>query len=204
MRAFLEAPQQLSTALHSMASTHGFVESSMIALLTHGSIKAVQTLIKNPEKIVAALALFTESQLADSATIAQKLLRIMTWERPSIVNILIEAQEQLSHSITVLSQNNLTDPGMIILILERADDSVIRLMIHHPQKLVDIILSSVDTPDTQIWSTVLASADTKDIQTCTTVDLMIRIKVTSFDQQTHPHTHTPRLSHTCTHIFVFC
>jgi len=93
---------------------------------------------------------------------------------------------------------------MIILILERADDSVIRLMIHHPQKLADIILSSVDTPDTQIWSTVLASVDTKDIQTFTTVDLMIRIKVTPFDQVTHPHTHTPRLSHTCAHILVFC
>jgi len=184
-------------------AAHGFKESSMIALLSYGTILAVQTFLKSPEKIVSALTLFSDSKLADSATIAHRLLRIMTYERASIVTVLIEGQEQLSHSITVLSRNNITDPGVVLLILERADFSVIHLMIHHPQKLAEIILSSVGTPSHQIWSTVLVSVNTQDIQTWSTVDLMITIKVTSLDQQTHPPTHTPRLSHTCTHIFMF-
>ena len=68
------------------------------------------------------------------------------------------------------------------MILERADDSVIRLMIHHPQKLAEIILSSVGTKDIQTWSTVLSSVGTTDIQSWSTVDLMIRIQVTPLDQ----------------------
>jgi len=75
------------------------------------------------------------------------------------------------------------------MILERAGDSAIRVLIQDSQKLAEIILSSVDTQDLQTWSTV---------------DLMIEIQVTPLDQQTHLHTHTPRLSHTCKHIFMFC
>jgi len=41
IRAFLEAPQELATALQTMASAHGFQESSMIVLLTHGNTLAV-------------------------------------------------------------------------------------------------------------------------------------------------------------------
>jgi len=188
-RAFLEAPQELVTALQTMASAHGFQESSMIALLSHGGTLAVQALLTSPEKIAAALALFSENELADSAIIAQKLLRIMTGGRTWIVNILLESQEQLSNSIRVFSQNGITDPDVILMILERAGDSVIRVLIQDPQKLTEIILSSVGTQDIQTWSTV---------------DLMIETQVTPLDQQTHPHTHTPRLSHMCTHIFMFC
>jgi len=65
-RAFLEAPQELVTALQTMASAHGFQESSMIALLSHGGTLAVQALLTSPEKIAAALALFSENELADS------------------------------------------------------------------------------------------------------------------------------------------
>jgi len=112
----------------------------------------------------------------------------MTDGRGSIVNILLESQEKLSNSIRVFSQNAITDPGVILMILERASDSVIRVLIQDPQKLAEIILSSVGTQDIQTWSTV---------------DLMIEIQVTPLDQQTHPPPHTPILSHTCTHMFMF-
>jgi len=168
-----------------MDSVHGFQESSMIALLCHGNTLAVQALLTSPEKIAAALAIFSENELADSAIIAQKLLRILTDGRVSIVNILLESPEKLSNSIRVA----INDPGVILMIMEKAGDSVIRVLIQDPQKLVEIILSSVGTQDIQTWSIV---------------DLMIAIQVTPLDQQTHSHTHTPRLSHTCTHIFKFC
>ena len=142
-RVFLEAPQELVTALQTMASAHGFQESSMIALLCHGNKTAVQALLTSPEKIAAALVLFSEHELADSAIIAQKLLRIMTDGRASIVNILLESQEKLSNLIRVFSHNAITDPGAILMILERAGDSVIRVLIQDPQKLTEIILSSV-------------------------------------------------------------
>jgi len=154
----------------------------MIALLSKGNKTAVQALLTSPEKIAAALVLFSEHELTDSAIIAQKLLRILTDGRASIVKILLESQEQLSNSIRVFSLNTITDPGVILMILERADDSVIRLMMDHPQKLADIILSSVGTKDIQTWWTVLSSVGTKDIQTGSTVDLMIRIQVPPLDQ----------------------
>jgi len=145
IRAFLETPQELSTALQTMASAHGFQESSLIVLLSHGKALAVQALLTSPEKITTAVALFSENELADSAIIAQQLLRIMTDGRASIVDILLESQEKLSNSIRVFSQNAITDPGVILMILERAGDSVIRVLIQDPQKLAEIILSSVGT-----------------------------------------------------------
>ena len=164
-----------------MDSVHGFQESSMIALLCHGNTLAVQALLTSPEKIAAELAIFSENELAE---VVQKLLRILTDGRVSIVNILLESPEKLSNSIRVA----INDPGVILMIMEKAGDSVIRVLIQDPQKLVEIILSSVGTQDIQTWSIV---------------DLMIAIQVTPLDQQTHSHTHTPRLSHTCTNIFMF-
>jgi len=41
IRAFIEVPQELVTALQTMTSAHGFQESSMIALLSHGNTLAV-------------------------------------------------------------------------------------------------------------------------------------------------------------------
>ena len=41
IRAFIEAPQELATALKTMASAHSFQESSMIALLSRGGTVAV-------------------------------------------------------------------------------------------------------------------------------------------------------------------
>jgi len=189
IRDFLETPQDLATALQSLASACGFQESSMIGLLTRGSALAVQALLTSPEKITGAVAVFSENEQADSTIIAQKLLRIMTDGSPSIVDILLESQEKLSNSIRVFSRNAIIDPGVILMILERAGDSVVRVLIQDPQKLAEIILSSVGTQGIQTWSTV---------------DLMKEIQVTPLDQQTHPHTHTPRLSHTFIHIFMFC
>ena len=51
IRAFLEAPQELATALQAMASAQGFKESSMILLLTYANTLAVQALQTSPEKI---------------------------------------------------------------------------------------------------------------------------------------------------------
>jgi len=161
-----------------------------MALLIYGSAPAVQTFIHSPQTIVSTLTLFCDSQQINSATIADRLLRIMTRGRASVATLLMENQGQLSRSITVLSQNNITDPMVVFLILESGDTSVIHLMIHRPERLVEIIMSSVGTPH-PIWSTVLASADTKHMQNGSTVELFSNIKVTSLDHPIHHPTHTP-------------
>jgi len=154
IRAFLETPQDLATTLKQLVSAHGFQESSLIRFLTKGNAQAVQALLTSPEKIIAAVTVFSENEQADSTIIAQKLLRLMTDGGASIVDILLESQEKLSKSIRVFSQNAITDPGVILMILERADDSVVRVLIQDPQKLAEIILSSVGTHDMRTWSTV--------------------------------------------------
>ena len=120
----------------------------------------------------------------------------MTYGRVSVVTVLMESQRQLSHSISVMLQNNITDPMVVFLILETGDNSVIDLMIHYPQKLADIILSSVGTRD-QIWSTIFASAhqiwstasaDTQHTKSWATVELVVSIKVTSLGQPIHTPT----------------
>jgi len=160
----------------------------MILLLTYGGRSAVRALLETLEKITAAMTVFSENELADSSIISQKLFGLIVRGRALIVDILLESLEKLSNLIRVFSQNAITDPGVILMNMERAGDSVIHVLIQDPQKLVQIILSSVGTQDIQAWSSVR---------------LMIEIQVTTLDQQTHPRTHTHRPSHTHTHIFMF-
>ena len=229
IQAFLQAPQELATVLQTMASVHGFEESSMILLLTRGSTLAVQAVLETPEKIAAVIevlgkhnlvdpgmimvllthggrpavralletpekitvtkTVFSEIELADSSIISQKLFGLISRGRVLIVDILLESLGKLSNSIRVFSQNAITDPGVILMILEMAGDSVIHILIQEPQKLADIILSSTGMQNVQTWSSVF---------------LMNETQVPTWDQQTHSRTYTHRPSHTRTHIFMFC
>ena len=159
---------------------------------------AVQAFINSPQNIVSALALFRDSKSVNSVMIGERLLHVMTHERVAVVTVLMESQRQLLHSISVTLQNNITDPMVVFLILETGDNSVIDLIIHYPQKLADLILSSVDTPH-QIWSTIFASThqiwstvsvDTQHTKSWEAVGLIISIKVTSLGQPIHTPTHT--------------
>jgi len=60
IQAFLQAPQELATALQTMASVHGFEESSRIMFLTYTKTLAVQTLLKTPEKIASVIEVFVK------------------------------------------------------------------------------------------------------------------------------------------------
>jgi len=187
IQAFLQAPRELATAMQTMASAHGFEELSMIALLTYGNTLAVQALVETPDKITAAIAVFSEMDLADSSIISKKLFGLLVHGRTLIVQILLESMEKLSDSIRVFSQNSITDPGMILMIMERAGDPVIQILMQDPQKLAEIILSAVGT---------------QGIQACSSVFIMNEIQVTTLDPQTRPPTHTHRPLHTHTQIFT--
>ena len=167
--AFIEDPEKIVTAMATMVA-HGFQRSSMCALLTYGCQLAVHTFTNNPQNIVSALALFRDSKSVNSVMTAERLLRVMTNGRVSVVTVLMESQPQLSHSISVLLHNNITDPMVVFLILETGDNSVIDLMIHYPQTLADIILSPVGTPHQM------------------TVELLISIQVTLMGQPIHTPT----------------
>jgi len=185
IKVFLESPEKIAASTLTMVA-HGFQQSSMCALLTYGCQVAVQAFINSPRNIVSTLELFRDSKSVNSGTIADRLLNVMTHGRVSVVTVLMESQRQLSHSIAVMLQNNITDPMVVFLILETGDDAVIHLMIHYPQKLADIILSSVGARD-QIWSTICASVHhiTKSWET---VELLVSIKVTSLGQPIHAPT----------------
>ena len=81
--------------------------------------------------------------------------------------------------------------ALIALMLSKSRWRLLLLFLQKSFFETEIILSSVCTQGIQTWSTV-------------SVELMIEIEVTQLDQQTHPPTHTHRLTHTCTHIFMFC
>jgi len=166
VQTLIESPEKIATATITMVA-HGFRQSSMCALLTYGCQLAVQAFTNSPQNIVSALALFRDSKSVNSVMIAERLLHVMTHGRVSVVTVLMENQPQLSHSISVLLHNNITDPMVVFLILERGDNSVIDLMIHYPQTLADIILSSVGTPHQM------------------TVELLISIQVTLMGQPIH-------------------
>jgi hypothetical protein len=195
VQTLIESPEKIATAMLTLVA-HGFQESSMWALLTYGCLSAVQAFTNSPQNIVSALALFRDSKSVNSAMIAERLLHVMVRGRQSVVTVLMESQRQLSHSLSVMLQNNITDPMVVFLILETGDNSVIDLMIHYPQTLADIILSAVGTPP-QIWSTILASAhqiwstesaDTRRTKSWETVGLLISIQVTLMGQPIHTPT----------------
>jgi len=117
-------------AIQTMASAHGFEESSMIALLTHGNTLAVQELVETPEKITAAIAVFGRLNLADPAMIR---VLLANGGRPA-VRALLETLEKITAVMTVFSEN-LADPGMIIVLLTHGGRPVIQAFLQATRQL---------------------------------------------------------------------
>ena len=166
VQALVETPDKITAAIAVFGQLNLADPAMIRVLLANCGRPAVRALLETPEKITASMAVFSKMNLADSSINSKKLFGLIVRGRTLIAEILFESLEKLSNSIRVFSQNAITDPGVILMIMERAGDPVIHVLMQDLEKLAEIILSAVGTQGIQAWSSVL---------------LMIELQVPAFD-----------------------
>jgi len=133
IQTLLSAPRQFGAAI-STAEGDG---SSMMELMRYGNAVAVQTLLKNPEKIATAMAIFA----AHSANGFREssMIVVLTHGNTLAIQTLIESPEKIATAMAIFATHKLSDARRIQLLLAHGGVTAITAFIEEPQEFAEAL-----------------------------------------------------------------
>jgi len=100
-------------------------------LLTYTNALAVQALLKNPDKIATAMAIFDTHNLADS----RRIQLLLAHGGVAAIKAFLEDPQKLAEALqTVASDNGFTESSMIVL-LTYANALAVQALLKNPDKI---------------------------------------------------------------------